>query len=118
MWVQYKRIKLGPVTSALVLLMIAMHLVPELSPPMQAICISSCHMWHLLQPSGINSIAAWLFVQRSAWSRASEGLQRLVVSTLLHVDALHLYYNMASLLWKGGVLEDAMGPERFCGFVA
>lgn len=120
LWQQYQRLPIrpGPITSALVLVMIALHLVPGLSPPLQAVCISSSHMWRLFQPSSTGGIAAWLFVQRSPLARASEGTQRLVVSTLLHVDDLHLYYNMASLLWKGGVLEDAMGVERFCGFVA
>mmetsp|Transcript_12243 Transcript_12243/g.24899 ORF Transcript_12243/g.24899 Transcript_12243/m.24899 type:complete len:288 (-) Transcript_12243:139-1002(-) len=124
LWEQYQRlsIKPGPITSSLVLLMITLHLVPELSPPYQAVCISSSHMWQLLQPSSTSSIMAWpfatLFIQRSAWSRATEGVQRLIMSTLLHVDGLHLYYNMASLLWKGGVLEDGMGVERFCFFVA
>ena len=111
LWQQYQRLPIrpGPITSALVLVMIALHLVPGLSPPLQAVCISSRHKWRLFKS---------IFVQRSAWACASEGTQRLVVSTLLHVDDLHLYYNMASLLWKGGVLEDAMGLEHFCGFVA
>ena len=120
LWQQYQRLPIrpGPITSALVLVMIALHVVPGLSPPLQAVCLSSSHMWRLLQPSGAGGISSWLFVQRSLWDRASEGMQRLVVSTLLHVDDLHLYYNMASLLLKGGVLEDAMGIERFSGFVA
>lgn len=120
LWQQYQRLPIrpGPITSALVLVMIALHVVPGLSPPLQAVCLSSSHMWRLLQPSSAGGISAWLFVQRSLWDRASEGMQRLVVSTLLHVDDLHLYYNMASLLLKGGVLENAMGIESFCGFVA
>ena len=124
LWQQYQRLPIrpGPITSALVLVMIALHLVPGLSPPVQDVCISSSHMWRLLKPSSTGGISVWLFglrgQRRALWARASEGAQRLVVSTLLHVDDLHLYYNMASLLWKGGVLEDGMGLERFCGFVA
>ena len=36
---------------------------------------------------------------------------------VLHVDDLHLYYNLASLLWKGTTLEESMGAERYGGFV-
>lgn len=32
-------------------------------------------------------------------------LNRLVFSSLIHVDDMHLYYNMLSLLWKGINLE-------------
>jgi len=42
----------------------------------------------------------------------------LVLSTLIHMDDIHLYYNTASLLWKGSTLEHRWGSERFAAFVA
>ena len=37
------------------------------------------------------------------WDKAD--YRRLVYAPLVHVDEWHLYYNMASLLWKGKILE-------------
>ena len=31
--------------------------------------------------------------------------RRLVVGPIVHADEWHLYYNMASLMWKGKILE-------------
>jgi rhomboid domain-containing protein 1 len=39
------------------------------------------------------------------------GLQRLLLSALVHGDDRHLYYNMTSLLWKGINLEGSMGTQ-------
>lgn len=39
------------------------------------------------------------------------GLQRLLLSALVHGDDRHLYYNMTSLLWKGINLEASMGTQ-------
>ena len=40
-------------------------------------------------------------------------LRRLALAPLLHVDDVHLYYNMLSLISKGAALEPALGSERF-----
>ena len=116
LWEQYQRlpVKPGPITTALVLVMVVMHLVPELAPPVRSVCISSS-MWHLLVPDA--GWATWLLGRRSLQERATEAAKRLVFSSLLHVDDLHLYYNLASLLWKGTTLEESMGAERYGGFV-
>merc|ERR1719433_2397354 len=42
---------------------------------------------------------------------------RLVISAFLHADDWHLYYNMASLLYKGTRLERHMGTGRFLCFI-
>uniref|UniRef100_A0A915B2H5 Peptidase S54 rhomboid domain-containing protein n=2 Tax=Parascaris univalens TaxID=6257 RepID=A0A915B2H5_PARUN len=38
---------------------------------------------------------------------------RLLASVVMHVDDMHLYYNMVSLLWKGRRLERRLGSWRF-----
>jgi membrane associated rhomboid family serine protease len=43
---------------------------------------------------------------------------RLLAAPLLHVDDLHLYYNMASFLVKGAQLEPQMGSRKFAALLA
>ncbi|EJW78842.1 hypothetical protein WUBG_10251 [Wuchereria bancrofti] len=38
---------------------------------------------------------------------------RMLASTVMHVDDMHLYFNMISLLWKGRRLEPWLGSNRF-----
>ncbi|CAG9532891.1 unnamed protein product [Cercopithifilaria johnstoni] len=38
---------------------------------------------------------------------------RMLASTVMHVDDMHLYFNMISLLWKGRRLEPWLGSRRF-----
>lgn len=42
---------------------------------------------------------------------------RLLWSPLIHSDELHLYYNMASFLWKGSQLEPRLGAIPFAMLV-
>ena len=46
---------------------------------------------------------------------ARELLRRVFVSQLMHVDLMHLYYNMTSLLWKGEstALSSELKRKRF-----
>ena len=115
---EYKRLPIRPgsVTTTLLLAMIAIHLFPELLPPVIDCCISSSAVWRALRPAA-SSAWSWLFEQRSTFDRASEVARRLTLSTLLHADDVHLYYNLVSLIWKGGMLEGRMGSETFCAFV-
>ena len=116
---EYKRLPIqpGPVTTVLLLFMVAVHLIPEALPPLSACCISSAHVWDAIFSSR-NGWEALLWGQRTALDRASEIIRRLVLSTVIHVDDFHLYYNSVSLLWKGGMLEDKFGMESFSRFVA
>lgn len=50
-------------------------------------------------------------VKQKQWSR-------LVFGTLVHVDDMHLYFNMASLLWKGVILERKFKSQYFCFLLA
>jgi len=38
---------------------------------------------------------------------------RLLLGCLYHVNDMHLYYNMSSLIWKGRQLEPLFGTNRF-----
>ena len=53
-----------------------------------------------------------------AWLASKELGRRWVASQFLHADALHLYYNMTSLLWKGTELERRLGPRGLARLVA
>ena len=43
-------------------------------------------------------ISAYKVLDRKEW-------QTLILGSLFHADDIHLYYNMASMLWKGRTLE-------------
>ena len=43
--------------------------------------------------------------------------ERLILSAFFHADSWHLYYNMASLLWKGMNLERKIGSTRLFIFI-
>lgn len=44
-------------------------------------------------------------------------VNRLLLSSVIHVDDAHLYFNMVSLCWKGIHLEKEMGSVRFLKLV-
>jgi len=44
--------------------------------------------------------------------------RRLVLGPLVHADEWHLYYNMASLLWKGKILERRFGTCYFAYLIS
>ena len=69
-----------------------------------------------LAPETIGVSARYL-VQDSALLPAAivmDGdVQRLVMGQFLHGNDMHLYYNMASFLWKGVSLETSLGSEIY-----
>ncbi|CAB1347427.1 unnamed protein product [Coregonus sp. 'balchen'] len=81
-----------PVTLAVLCLNVYLFLVPTL-PILQA-CIS---------------------VQQAYWGG---DWRRLVLSPLHHLDEWHLYYNMASFLWKGVKLEPRLGSSFYACLLA
>ncbi|KAJ9513011.1 hypothetical protein QJQ45_029214 [Haematococcus lacustris] len=66
---------------------------------------------HLVPDISDGCIMPARIVFRGEWSR-------LLWSAFLHLDDMHLYYNMASLLVKGVQLEQRLGSLRFAGLVA
>jgi len=69
------------------------------------------------------SLAKWLPTLESGcldpsavfWGRE---WKRIVTGAFLHIGDHHLYYNMASLFYKGTILEREMGTEAFSKLVA
>ena len=53
----------------------------------------------------------------SFFNRRNVLLHRLVFSSFIHVDDIHLYYNMLSLCWKGINLETRYGSAKFLRLV-
>lgn len=86
-----------PATLALVVAMVVLHLQPgELAqwiPTTEAGC---------LQPYKVME---------------KMDLKRLMWSPFMHADDRHLFWNMASLLWKGVVMEPVMGTRKFTTLV-
>jgi membrane associated rhomboid family serine protease len=93
-----------PITIALIFINIMVHIHP--SPyfldiylgDMQRICI---------QPRKI--VETFFYRGELLWSR-------LFLSSVVHADDMHLYYNMLSLCWKGVHLESELGSHKF-GFL-
>lgn len=99
LWQQIDRLPAKPpVTLALVGFMVVIHLDPSVVPllgrPFQDMC---------LQPAAILG--------------GRDSALRLVGSSLVHGSNHHLYYNMASFLWKGVHLEQHMGSQQFAVLV-
>jgi membrane associated rhomboid family serine protease len=55
-------------------------------------------------------VDAFLYDKEILWSR-------LYLSSIVHADDIHLYYNMLSLCWKGINLESSMGSTQFAYLV-
>jgi len=85
-----------PVTLALMAVMAALHFLPREFGVLASLDHSA--FW----PEAIVHAGEW---------------HRLWISALLHAGHTHLYYNLTSFLYKGVVLEAAMGSEPFAGLV-
>jgi len=91
-----------PVTFGLVGLLVASHVAPHLALPfeIEEVCVSSTRV-----------VAAF------GRGDYAEAWRRLAFSSLCHADDVHLYFNVASLLVKGAMLETRMGSEMLLCFV-
>jgi len=81
-----------PVTLGLMALMGFIHFFPNEVP--------------FLSSSELNAFVPVLIL-------ANHEFHRFWISTLLHANHSHLYYNMTSFLYKGVVLESSLGSEMF-----
>ena len=88
-----------PVTLGLAAANVLAHVRPDLTPPLARMCLA---------PSRV--LAA---LRRGHGDFNGEVPLRLLGSAFVHADDFHLYYNMASLLWKGCSLEQRLGPQLF-----
>jgi len=92
-----------PVTLGLILLNVVCHVQPSAIPPLDVPIAELC-----LQPASIIH-----HVAQPSLAGLGNGLTRLVGSALIHGSDHHLYYNMASFLWKGTHLEQKLGSGPF-----
>lgn len=90
-----------PVTIACLLLNLFVHLHPE--PNILGHYLVDIQ-GNCLHPAMI--VTAWKTRKQLLW-------HRLFLSSLIHADDMHLYYNMLSLVWKGIHLEQVMGSSQF-----
>ena len=92
-------------------------------------CILPRKMLHLfVQTTNPGTSRKWLNLFSETMTRATNGIlefnfaqqfpfNRLILSSIIHVDDWHLYYNMVSLAWKGVHLENSMGMYAYIGLL-
>ena len=82
--------RIPPVTLSFIGINVAVYLgLLNNLPSLGKACISAHHVWF-----------------NGDW-------KRLVLAAFYHLDDFHLYYNMASFVWKGMSLEGRMGSRKF-----
>jgi len=94
-----------PITIGLLGLNLFVHLHPN--PYLFGIYLDDIR-GNCIQPYRI--INAFYYHQEVLWNR-------LFLSSIIHGDDMHLYYNMLSLSWKGINLENQVGSPTFLGMV-
>jgi len=67
---------------------------------------------HNLKSIKDNCIRPDLIIRAFSY-RSEVLLHRIILPAFIHVDDIHLYYNMLSFTWKGIQLEPRLGSERF-----
>ena len=97
---RYLTVAATPVTLALLAVQVALHYRGALLPGLDAALPAFALRDACILP------ARW-------WE-----LRRLALAPLLHVDDVHLYYNMVSFISKGAALEPALGSARYGRLVA
>ncbi|CAM9230190.1 unnamed protein product [Hapterophycus canaliculatus] len=106
-----------PLTLAMMAGMSALHLKPDLFQDL----FGSSGMWSWLT-GDYNHVRSVCLLPASiigTFERTGElEIRRLLLSPFVHLDDMHLYYNMASFLLKGVSLELTMGTQAFAGLLA
>lgn len=101
LWQQVEHLPYKPVvTLALMGFQIAAHVEPAAIPFLNYSVSSIC-----LDPAAVS--------QALSMGDYASALLRLWGSAFVHINDYHLYYNMASLLYKGGSLETSFGSGPF-----
>ena len=65
----------------------------------------------LVRSAGAACASYYLVWKRGQW-------KRLLFSSFYHLDDMHLYFNMASFIWKGTSLERRYGKRKFFIIIA
>ena len=94
-----------PVTIFLIILNVFVHIAPY--PYVFGFDLSNI---------GQNCIRPNLIIS-SLLNRGELLVNRIVLSSIIHADDMHLYYNMISLCWKGINLEKEIGSSAFLKLV-
>ncbi len=105
----------------LILALVHQILMMERKPPV-SLAILAINVLVYLKPKGLSDILPRIPSIRAGCLQPAKILfggewSRLLSSPFLHQDDLHLYYNMASLLWKGSILEPFMGSVAFTALI-
>jgi rhomboid domain-containing protein 1 len=105
----------------LVLALVHQILMMEHKPPV-TLALGALNVLAYLKPKGLSDILPRIPSTRSGCLQPAKILfggewGRLLWSPFLHSDDLHLYYNMASFLWKGAILEPFMGSLGFAALI-
>lgn len=104
-----------PVTLALIVVNMLIHAArhPATAPFVRMLSPEGKRFYNLVQP--------YLAVRTNCINPdavlANGEVRRLWLSTLIHLDDVHLLYNMLSLVHKGVTLETKMGSQVFTGLV-
>lgn len=64
-------------------------------------------LFHFLAKARLKDVCISVY---HVWDKGD--YQRLILAPIVHADEWHLYYNMASLLWKGKILEKRLVREK------
>lgn len=82
--------RIPPVTLSFIGINVAVYLqLLKNLPPLGKACVSAHHVWY------------------------DGDYKRIIFAAFYHLDDFHLYYNMASFVWKGRSLEAKMGSAKF-----
>ena len=87
--------RIPPVTLSFIGINVAVYLqLLDSLPSLGKACVSANHVWY-----------------NGDW-------MRIILAAFYHLDDFHLYYNMASFVWKGMSLEARMGSSKFLYLLA
>ncbi|KAG7668501.1 hypothetical protein Ndes2437B_g06912 [Nannochloris sp. 'desiccata'] len=105
----------------LILALVQQILMMEQKPPV-TLALGAINVLAYLKPSSLSDVLPRIPSTRSGCLQPAKILfggqwSRLLWSPFLHQDDLHLYYNMASLLWKGSIIEPFMGSLGFAALI-
>lgn len=88
---------------------LAANIIPFLFP----IKIFTFHLWNIQQ----NCVQPQKIIQMISQGDYLGFINRIILSSLMHVDERHLYYNMLSFLVKGIQLEQSLGSLAFAQLI-
>lgn len=95
-----------PVKPPLTMLLLAINIIIHIDPPQLYL------LGYNFANIGKNCLNPKLIINEFQ-NNGNILFNRLFLSSIIHADDTHLYYNMISLLWKGINIEHNIGTEQF-----